>query len=130
MWVVEAVADRGAYAIADKVLALIRSIYNWANATGRLDNNPTFGLKKRNAGRPRERTLSKPEIRALWHALETPSDLSPEIRDALRLWSDTSRHELTGANGCEIEIRERSDLDRARRIAYILSLAGVTKAKL
>jgi hypothetical protein len=32
--------------------------------------------------------------------------------------SDTSHHELTGANGGEIEIRERSDLDRARYIAY------------
>ena len=42
-------------------------------------------------------------------------------------WSDTSRHELTGANGAEIEIRERSDLDRARRIAYILSQAAAKK---
>jgi hypothetical protein len=45
-------------------------------------------------------------------------------------WSDTSRHELTGANGGEIEIRERSDPDRARRIAYILSQAAATKVKL
>jgi hypothetical protein len=45
-------------------------------------------------------------------------------------WSDTSRHELTGANGGEIEIRERSDLDRARRIAYILSQAAATKVEL
>jgi hypothetical protein len=44
-------------------------------------------------------------------------------------WSDTSRHELTGANGGEIEIRQRSDLDRARRIAYILSQAAVTKTE-
>jgi hypothetical protein len=39
------------------------------------------------------------------------------------------RHELTGANGGEIEIRERSDLDRARRIAYILSQAAAAKAQ-
>ena len=32
------------------------------------------------------------------------------------------------ANGGEIEIRERSDLDRARRIAYILSQAATTKS--
>jgi hypothetical protein len=43
-------------------------------------------------------------------------------------WSDTSRHELTGANGNEIKISERSDLDRARRIAYILSQAAATPA--
>jgi hypothetical protein len=45
-------------------------------------------------------------------------------------WSDTSRHELTGANGGEIEICEHSDRDRARRIAYILSRAGATKVEL
>ena len=45
-------------------------------------------------------------------------------------WSDTSRHELTGANGGDIEISQRSELDRARRIAYILSHATATKAEL
>src|SRR5262249_47551429 len=45
-------------------------------------------------------------------------------------WSDTSRHELTGANGGEIQISQRSDLDRARRIAYILSQAAATKEEL
>jgi hypothetical protein len=44
-------------------------------------------------------------------------------------WSDTSRHELTGANGGGIEISERSNLDRARRIAYILSQAAATKTE-
>jgi hypothetical protein len=109
MWVVEAVADRGAYAIADKVLALIRAIYNWANSTGRLDINPTFGLKKRNVGRPRERTLSKPEIRALWHALETLSYLSPEIRDALRLQLllGVRISEAMGAAKSEVNLEQR-----------------------
>jgi hypothetical protein len=46
------------------------------------------------------------------------------------LWSDTSRHELTGRNGGEIKISERSDLDRASRIAYILSQAAATKVEL
>jgi hypothetical protein len=45
-------------------------------------------------------------------------------------WSDTSRHELTGANGGDIEISQRSELDRARRIAYILSQAAATKVEL
>jgi hypothetical protein len=44
-------------------------------------------------------------------------------------WSDTRRHELTGPNGREIEISERSNLDRARRIAYILSQAAATKVE-
>jgi hypothetical protein len=42
---------------------------------------------------------------------------------------NTSRHELTGQNGGDIKISERSDLDRARRIAYILSQAAATKVE-
>jgi hypothetical protein len=45
-------------------------------------------------------------------------------------WSDTSRHELTGRDGGEIVISERPDLNRARRIAYILSQAVIRKAEL
>jgi hypothetical protein len=33
-------------------------------------------------------------------------------------------------DGGEIEISQRSDLDRARRIAYILSRAATTKVEL
>lgn len=84
MVAVEAVAERGSYAIAGKVLALVRAIYRWAAATGRLEVDPTRALKKRNAGRPRERILSNTEIRSLWSDLDA-SGISPEIRDALRL---------------------------------------------
>lgn len=73
MDVVEAVASRGAYVAADRVLTIIRAIYNWANSTGRLEVNPTLGLKKRNASPARERVLSDDEIRSLWDALERPS---------------------------------------------------------
>jgi hypothetical protein len=44
-------------------------------------------------------------------------------------WSDASRHGLTGANGGEIEISQCSDLDRARRIAYILSQPAAIKGE-
>jgi integrase len=85
MQVVEAVADRGAYVAADRVFGLIGAIYNWAAATGRLEANPTLGLKKRNAARARERVLSSDEIRTFWLALDEQPKLSHEIRDALRL---------------------------------------------
>ena len=45
MDVVERAAERGAYVVADRLLGLIRAIYNWAAATGRLEVNPTLGLK-------------------------------------------------------------------------------------
>jgi integrase len=83
--VVETVAGRGSFVAADRVLGLIRSIYNWANGTGCVEVNPTLGLKKRNVDKPRERVLSDREIHTLWRALEIAPKLTPEIRDALRL---------------------------------------------
>jgi hypothetical protein len=44
-------------------------------------------------------------------------------------WSDRSRNELSGANGGDIDISQRSDIDRARRIAYILIQATATKTE-
>ncbi|MGE0852439.1 MAG: tyrosine-type recombinase/integrase, partial [Hyphomicrobiaceae bacterium] len=85
METVEAVAARGSFVTADHVLGLVRAIYNWANSTGRLEVNPTFGLKKRNAGKPRERVLSDIEVRTLWQALDAAPKLSDEIRTALKL---------------------------------------------
>ena len=82
---IEAAADRGSFVVADRILGLIRAIYNWGIATGALEVNPTLGLKKRNSGRPRERVLDEEEIRTLWRRLETPSKLSLPIRDALKL---------------------------------------------
>ena len=55
MDVVQKVADRGAFVATDRVLTIIRAVYNWAIFTGRLDVNPTLGLKKRNASSPRSR---------------------------------------------------------------------------
>ena len=108
MATVEAVADRGSYVIADKVLALVRAIYNWASATGRLEVDPTRGLKKRNASRPRERILSKAEIRSLWCDLDA-SSISLEIRDALRLQLLLGLRisEVLGANKSEINLVHR-----------------------
>src|SRR5262249_20875337 len=83
--VVETVAARGSFVAADRVLGLIRAIYNWGNGTGSLEVNPTLGLKKRNVDKPRERVLSDTEIQTLWRALEIAPKLSLEIRDALRL---------------------------------------------
>jgi hypothetical protein len=75
----------------------------------------------------------KGEVMKVQYVEHVPPDVSAAkfwlLNRRRAQWSDTSRHKLTGANGGEIEIRERSDLDRARRIAYILSQAAATKVK-
>jgi integrase len=107
MEVVEAVAARHAYVAADRALGLIRAIFNWACGTGRTENNPTIGLKKRNTGRPRARVLSDAEIRIFWRSLETIASVTPPIRDALRL------ELVTGARIGEVLSAPRSEVDLA-----------------
>ena len=43
---VEAAADRGAFVVADRILGLIRAIYNWGMATGALEVEPDAGAEK------------------------------------------------------------------------------------
>ena len=137
MATVEAVADRGSYVIADKVLALVRAIYNWASATGRLEVDPTRGLKKRNSSRPRERILSKAEIRSLWCDLDA-SSISLEIRDALRLQLLLGLRisEVLGANKSEINLvhrvwiipAERTKSNREQRLPLPPLAANILKS--
>lgn len=105
MRVVEAIADRGAYVAADRALGLIRAIYNWACGTGRLDRNPTIGLKKRNTVRPKTRVLSAKELQVLWHALDGPG-MTPALSDALRLQLATGTRisEVVGAARAEFDL--------------------------
>jgi integrase len=106
MQVVETVAERGAFVAADRALGLIRAIYNWGCGTGRIDCNPTLGLKKRNTGRPKTRVLSADEIHAFWELTETLTSISAPLRLALRLQLVTGVRigEALGAPRTEINL--------------------------
>ena len=80
--VVEAVAKRGSYSSADAVLSVVKAVFNWAVERGRLEVNPSVGLRKRNGGKIRDRVLDDDEIRMLWLGAETTDSA---IREALRL---------------------------------------------
>ena len=110
MEVVEKVARRGALVTADHVLGLVRAIYNYANGTGAFEVNPTLGLKRRNAGRPRERVLTDEEIPVLWQALDDAPKLSMAIRDGLKL------ELLLGVRISEALGAAKSEIDLARRV--------------
>lgn len=121
MDVIEEIADRGSYVAADRALGLVRAIYNWACGTGRLELNPTLGLKKRNTARAQSRVLSHDEIRSLWLAMDTVKGITPPIRDALRLQL------LTGARINEVAGTPRGEIDLAARVWTIA--ANRTKAE-
>jgi integrase len=121
MHVVEAIADRNAYVAADRALGLIRAIYNWACGTGRLERNPTLGLKKRNVGRPKTRVLSPLEIGIFWQVIEPLDGITAALRDAYRLQL------LTGARIGEVIGTPRNELNLERGLWTIAAIR--TKAK-
>ena len=109
MEVVEAVAERQAYVAADRTLGLIRAVFNWACSSGRLDHNPTLGLKRRGTSRAKTRVLSEAEITAFWLASEKLKGMSAPLRDALRLQLFTGLriNEITEASRGEIDFEGR-----------------------
>lgn len=122
MGVVEAIADRGAYVASDRALGLIRAIYNWACGTGRMEQNPTLGLKKRNAGRARSRVLSHHELASFWNVIGCPHcGITLDLRDAYRLQL------LTGARIGEVIGAPRAEVDLDRALWTIA--AARTKAR-
>jgi integrase len=78
------ISDRGAHIGANRTLALVRKLYNWAIAEGHVASNPAAGIPLRAKEEPRSRVLSDDEIRAFWLGLDGPG-FEPVTADALRL---------------------------------------------
>lgn len=68
---VDAVADRGAPIQANRVLAYVRRLLNWAAGRDIIEANPAQFVEKPGRERKRERVLSDAELVAIWHACET-----------------------------------------------------------
>ena len=69
--IIELVYERGATYQSNRVLALLKTIYNWGIGEGSCKTNPTLGLKRRGTEEERDRVLSGKEIVLFWNGLET-----------------------------------------------------------
>jgi len=61
------VADNGAVN-ADRARSALSGLYSWAIGEGLADSNPVTGTNKQADEKPRERFLSREEVRAVWNA--------------------------------------------------------------
>jgi integrase len=100
----DAMVDRGAPIGANRTLAVIRKVFNWAMAEGYVTANPASGIPMRSKENVRRRTLSEAEIRALWHALADLQGFESVTADALKLQL------LLGARIREITDMRRSEI--------------------
>ena len=105
--VLETIAERGAPIEANRTLAVIRKVYNWAIGEDLLEVNPAYRIPAPGTEHKRDRVLTHDEIRAIWKDLDNEE---PRIAAVMRL------RLLTGQRGGEIASMERGELDLEERL--------------
>jgi integrase len=95
------VVDRGAKVQANRVLALVRKMFNFGLQRDLVEHNPCLGIARPTTERPCERVLSAEELRALWQALGS-EDAGTAGIVKLCLW--------TAARGGEVKAMRREDV--------------------
>lgn len=112
---VNRVIDRGAKSHAGKVLSILKSMFNFAMATGVLTNNPALPLTKDALGvvnNARNRVLTDEELKIFWQTIE--GNKSKVTRIALQLLT------LLGLRTGELRLSKWKDLDMQNKTLTIL----------
>jgi integrase len=104
--VVDAIGVRGAEVQANRMLGMLRVVFNWAVQRGRLLASPVAGIKPPTKERARDRALTDDEVRWFWtacDALEWPFGLISK----LLLLTAQRRDEVAGMEWSELDFQRR-----------------------
>jgi len=101
---VNAVMDRGAPIMANRTLALLRKMFNFAIEQALTESNPCSRIRRPGKERQRDRVLSEVEITTFWHNLPR-TRISEMVQDILKLILITAQRpgEVAGAAWMEID---------------------------
>jgi integrase len=119
-----AIADRGAEVQANRVLARLRTFFNWAVDKEYIPASPAARMKPPTRERPRDRTLGEDEIRWFWQATgKLGWPFGPLLR--LLLVTAQRRDEVAAMAWSELDLerrvwsipREKAKNDRAHDVA-------------
>ena len=102
----DGIVDRGGGLSANRVLAAIRKLFNWAVQRGIITASPAAGIKAPLAEQSRDRVLSDDEIRWLWLACDKARYPFGSMAKLLLL-TGQRRNEVSGMTWDEL------DLDKA-----------------
>ena len=102
----DAVIDRGGGLSANRVLAVIRKLFNWAVQRGVITVSPVAGIKPPLAEQSRDRILTDDEIRWLWLACEKVGYPFGSMAKLLLL-SGQRRNEVAGMTWGEIDLDKK-----------------------
>ena len=104
--VIEAIAERPAPIMANRVLALIKKIFNFGIAREIVEFNPCAQLERPGKEQQRDRVLSDEEIRVFWTALERePSEIAAAFR--LRLVTAQRGGEVVNMRWSDVDLNDR-----------------------
>ena len=95
---------------ANRTLALIRKMYNFAIERDLIENNPCYMVKAPSKEHSRDRAYTDDEIKKLWNAFEK---LTPLMRDHFRL------RLVTAQRGIEILSMQWKNVDFEKIILTI-----------
>ena len=97
------VVGRGSPIAANRLLAVLRRMFNWALEVDILENTPCYRVRAPGQEHRKERVLTAAEIRTVWKAWED-GGATADTRRALQLILVTAQRpgEVTGAHGSEI----------------------------
>jgi integrase len=115
---IEGIADRGSPISANRCLALVRKMLNFAIERDWIEANVASRIAKPGTERSRDRVLSDEEIRLVWNACEAER---PAMCALMRL------RLLTAQRGGELMLLRWSDVDRAN--GWLTIPGSVTKNK-
>lgn len=98
----EEIADRPAPIMANRTLALVRKMFNFAIGRDFLESNPCQAVPRLGEEKKRERVLTQDEIRKLWNAIDEEKPMVAAILK-IRL--------LTAQRGGEVLTMQWNDID-------------------
>ena len=107
--IIEAKSEAGKMTSANRLLAIIRKLFNWSVEKDYLPTSPAIGIKPPGKAVRRDRVLSDDEVRTIWTALPGAA-VADQTRDIMRLLF------LTGARSGEVCGIRRSEIDVDRAI--------------
>jgi integrase len=103
----EKLATAGKPVLANRVQALVSSIFSFAVDAALLQANPCLRLRKRGQEKAKTRTLSDEEIRTLWQrAVEPPVSRAVGLALRLVLLTGCRSSEVAGMTTTELEISD------------------------
>ncbi len=102
----DGIVDSGTAVLANRILAVIRRLFNWTVERGLLDRSPCEKIKAPAAEVSRDRVLADAEIRLIWQACDSQGwPFGPFVK--LLLLTGQRRNEVAQATWAEIDIAGR-----------------------